>query len=127
MVTGASDQLQAEPRDSGDSIRLGALAPGAVRAAAAVGVVLLLTSIALGAREGDGFRRLSEAYLVAFLLALSVGLGALCWVTLQHLVDARWSVPVRRVGERLAASMPALAVLTQPGGGPARRGAAQHT
>jgi hypothetical protein len=114
VVTGASDQLQAEPRDSGDSIRLGALAPGAVRAAAAVGVVLLLTSIALGAREGDGFRRLSEAYLVAFLLALSVGLGALCWVTLQHLVDARWSVPVRRVGELLASSMPALAVLSLP-------------
>ncbi len=113
-MTGASDQLQAEPRDSGDSIRLGALAPGAVRAAAAVGVVLLLTSIALGAREGDGFRRLSEAYLVAFLLALSVGLGALCWVTLQHLGDARWSVPVRRGGELLASSMPALAVLSLP-------------
>ncbi len=123
MVDGAIDREQDEPRGSSDSVRLGALAPGAARVAAAVGVVLLLTSVALGAREDDGFRRLSQAYLVAFLFALSVGLGALFWVTLQHLVDARWSVPVRRVGELLASSMPALAVLSLPVVVPALLGA----
>ena len=45
---------------------------------------------------------------------LSIVLGALWWVTLQHLVNANWSVVVRRVGELLAANMPSLGLLALP-------------
>lgn len=41
-------------------------------------------------------------YLVWFLFVLTIGLGALFMVALEHVVGAVWSVPVRRVPERLA-------------------------
>ncbi len=120
-------QVTGEPRgdEPGDAVRLGDLSPRVERAAAATGAGLLLASVALGVAEGDGLRRLSSSYLVAFLLVLSLGLGALFWVTLQHLVGARRSVAVRRLGELLASTMPALAVLSLPIVVPAMLGSAQ--
>lgn len=37
-----------------------------------------------------------------FVVLFTVGLGSLFIVALQHLVSARWSIPIRRVPERLA-------------------------
>jgi hypothetical protein len=37
-----------------------------------------------------------------FVVLFTVGIGSLFIVALQHLVSARWSIPVRRVPERLA-------------------------
>ncbi|MBN1612108.1 MAG: hypothetical protein JW940_36085 [Polyangiaceae bacterium] len=37
-----------------------------------------------------------------FVVLFTVGIGSLFVVALQHLVSARWSVPIRRVPERLA-------------------------
>jgi hypothetical protein len=37
-----------------------------------------------------------------FVLVFTVGIGSLFIVALQHLVSARWSIPIRRVPERLA-------------------------
>jgi len=45
------------------------------------------------------------------MFVLALGLGALFWVTLQNLVNAHWSIVLRRVGELLAAQAPLLAVL----------------
>jgi len=41
-------------------------------------------------------------WLLWFLYVLTVGLGCLFIVALEHLVGARWSVPIRRVPERLS-------------------------
>lgn len=41
-------------------------------------------------------------WLLWFLFILTIGLGCLFVVALGHLVSARWSVPVRRVPERLS-------------------------
>ncbi len=41
-------------------------------------------------------------WLLWFLYVLTVGLGSLFIVALEHLVGARWSVPIRRVPERLS-------------------------
>ncbi len=41
-------------------------------------------------------------YLIWFLFLLTVGLGTLFMVALEYLVGSVWSVPVRRVPERLA-------------------------
>ncbi len=55
-----------------------------------------------------------HSYLVAYTWILSIALGALWWVILQHLVNAKWSTVVRRVGELLASNVPLLAILSLP-------------
>ncbi len=62
----------------------------------------------------DGYRRFMLAYLVAFAFVLSLTLGAMAFVLIQHLTRAGWSVLVRRPAEVLSANMPILAVLFIP-------------
>lgn len=54
------------------------------------------------------------AYLVGWLFCLSISLGALFFVLIQHIVKAHWSVVVRRVAESLAMSFPMLLLLSIP-------------
>ena len=56
--------------------------------------------------------KLQRAYLVAFMYVLSVALGALWFVAIQHLTNAKWSVAVRRVAEILASNMLLVAALS---------------
>ena len=84
------------------------------KTAGGVGVVFLAISFALGFGEGDDLKHFSYSYLVSFMWVLSIALGALWWVTLQHLVNASWSIVARRVGELLAVAMPLIAVLSLP-------------
>jgi hypothetical protein len=102
----------AKDADFGDNIRLEAIAPKVMQIAGGVGVVALGASLGLGF-TGDK-KAFLHSYLVAYGWILSIGIGALWWVTLQHLVNAKWSVVVRRVGELLAANMPLLALLSLP-------------
>jgi hypothetical protein len=67
-----------------------------------------------GIEEGSGLRRFFLSYLTAFGFALSIVLGALFFVLLQHVTRAGWSVAVRRVPEALANSVPVLAILSIP-------------
>lgn len=80
----------------------------------ALGGVLALLGLgggaALGAAAGDGWRHFFHTYLVAFAYFLSISLGALFFVTVQHLTRAGWSVAVRRVAEILAANVVTLAL-----------------
>lgn len=48
-------------------------------------------------------------YVVWFLFLLSAALGALFVTVIEHLVGARWSVPIRRAPERLATLLVPLA------------------
>ncbi|HEX9008923.1 MAG TPA: hypothetical protein VF804_01045 [Holophagaceae bacterium] len=41
-------------------------------------------------------------WLLWFVLLFTVGVGSLFIVALEHLVNAKWSVPIRRIPERLA-------------------------
>jgi hypothetical protein len=97
-----------------DNIRLGAAGQALFTKAAGVGVVGLVLAVALGSMANDGFRRFSLSYVTAFTWLLALGLGALFWVTLQNLVNAHWSIVLRRVGELLAAQAPVLALLALP-------------
>ena len=64
-------------------------------AVAVAGLVLaILTCIPFG-----GLRRLMLSYLVSFMFVLTIALGALFFVLLQHATKAGWSVNVRRVPE----------------------------
>src|SRR5688572_4513801 len=58
---------------------------------AVAGTLFLGAAIVFGLLEGDGGKRFFHAYLVAFCWFLTVTLGALFFVTLQHLVRAGWS------------------------------------
>ncbi|MBL8862941.1 MAG: quinol:cytochrome C oxidoreductase [Planctomycetes bacterium] len=88
------------------------------RRAALVLLVLGLAALAaawlLARGEVDGARRLKQAWLVATAFVLTISLGALFFVILQHLLHAGWSVAVRRVAELLAANVGVTAVLVAP-------------
>jgi hypothetical protein len=45
---------------------------------------------------------------------LTVGIGALWWLTLQHLVSAKWSIVLRRIAELFATNAPLLGLLALP-------------
>lgn len=92
-----------------DTIVLGAAARRLAVPALGVAAVGLLAAVLGG--MGD-LARLQRAYLTAFMYVLSIGLGALWFVVIQHLTSARWSVVVRRVAEILAGNMPLLWLLS---------------
>ncbi len=78
-----------------------------------VGLVALAASIVIGLVMGD-LARFCFAYLTSFCFFLSISLGALFFVTIQHLARAGWSVVVRRLAEIAAANLPLMAILVLP-------------
>jgi len=80
----------------------------------AVGLVALILSYLIGAVKGDSFAHFYFSYLCAWLFCVSLALGALFFVLLQHLTRASWSVVIRRPAEQLAMTLPWLAVLFLP-------------
>ncbi len=108
---GAAQAADAD-NPTADKILLGDHAQKLFVKAGTVGVIALALSLLLGF-TGDT-RQFMHSYLVAFMWTLSIALGALWWVTLQHLVNAKWSVVVRRVGELLAQNMTLLVFLSLP-------------
>ena len=98
----------------GDNIRLAEVGQALFVKAAGVGVVALGISAFLGAAEKDGWNRFSHSYLVAFVWVMTIGAGALWWVTIQNIVNSHWSTVIRRVGELIASNAPVLALLSLP-------------
>ncbi|CAN5540609.1 hypothetical protein BH10PLA1_BH10PLA1_21200 [soil metagenome] len=54
------------------------------------------------------------SYLVAWFFALTIVLGMMFFVLLQHVTDAGWSVVVRRPAEQFLSAIPLMAVLAIP-------------
>ncbi len=82
--------------------------------ASALAVIGLGAAVGLGAMQGDHFRRFLFSYLTGYAYFLSIALGALFFVLIQHLTKAAWSVTVRRIAEGLTATLPFLALLSIP-------------
>ncbi len=101
-----------EQDDFSDNIRVGAAADSVIKIGGGIGAISLLACLGLGF-TGDT-KRFLLSYLTAYAWLLSIAVGALWWVTLQHLVNAKWSIVLRRVGELMAQSMPLLAILALP-------------
>jgi hypothetical protein len=87
---------------------------GSSRILAIAGIVLLALALVFGFMRGDSLTYFFHAYLVSFCFYLSISLGALFFVALQHASRAGWSVGVRRVSEILAANTLLMAVLFLP-------------
>jgi hypothetical protein len=104
---------EASSQSSGEeNLKLGPLAGKLTVIGGIVGVVGLVIGALLGQMEGDGFRHYQFSFLVAFWWGLTIVLGGLFFVTLQHLTRAKWSVAVRRVAEVFASTIPLFAVLS---------------
>ncbi len=97
-----------------ESRHLGALGAKVGRVAGAVGIAGVAASLVLAATGEDGWQRFFFAYLLSFAYVLTLALGALFFVVLQHLTRAGWSVVVRRWAEGIAATLPFLALLAVP-------------
>ena len=77
----------------------------------AAGAVALVLALVLGL--GDVSRFL-HAYLIGWAFCVSIAIGALFFVMIQHITKARWSTTIRRIPEMLAANFPLLALLGIP-------------
>jgi hypothetical protein len=80
-----------------------------------IGMTLLAVGVILGiAAFFVDHSRAVYNYLVAFTFMISIGVGALFLIALEYIVGADWSVPIRRVVEFFAATIPLLAILVIP-------------
>jgi|WetSurSiteA1Bulk_404760.scaffolds.fasta_scaffold11594_2 hypothetical protein len=80
-----------------------------------IGMTLLAVGVILGvAAFFVDHSRAVYNYLIAFAFMISVGVGALFLIALEYIVGADWSVPIRRVVEFFAATIPLLAILVIP-------------
>jgi hypothetical protein len=101
--------------DSGGEHRsLGPAAGRLMAIGAAVALAGVAGSYAWATVGGLGAERFWQSYLVAFAFWLSIALGGLFFVTLQHLTRAGWSVSVRRTAEAIAQNVQLLALLFLP-------------
>jgi hypothetical protein len=80
--------------------------------AGGVGGVATLATI--GMMFGEHKERAYFSYLFAFMTVLSLALGSLIFVLIQHVARAGWSAVVRRIAENSAATLPLFAVLFLP-------------
>ena len=91
------------------------LAPRIIRVGLLTLGAIALVAGALTAMGGEeAARRFFHAYLTNFAFFLSLSLGALFFVILQHLTRSGWSVVVRRMAECIAANVLLLALLAIP-------------
>ena len=97
------------------SSRLGGFAKPLGRLRWAVG----LAGLAAGGRAGLAARRCAgpispHSYLLNYCFFLSISLGALFSVAVDHATRAGWNVNLRRLAEIMAANMPCLILLFLP-------------
>ncbi|MBU0741974.1 quinol:cytochrome C oxidoreductase [bacterium] len=79
-----------------------------------VGVGGLAISYVLGRGADDGMHHFMYAYLLNFMFLLSLSLGALWFVPLQHLTRSSWSTVIRRLAEIVSGTIPVLGLLAVP-------------
>ena len=81
---------------------------------AVMAVIGIAGSLVLARGAEHGMDHLLETYLVSFAFFLSISLGGLFFVLLQHCTRAGWSVVVRRIAEAVAANVWLMAILAIP-------------
>ena len=87
---------------SRDVLELGAAAKRWHDLALVIGGLSAAVALAMMGFGKDGAPRFMASYLVSFVFFLSLALGALFFVLIQHVTRAGWSVAVRRLAEAVA-------------------------
>ncbi|MEM8488618.1 MAG: hypothetical protein AAF564_23925 [Bacteroidota bacterium] len=77
-------------------------------------VIGALLMVVAGVGAASDPKQFYFSYLVGWAFCLTITLGSLFFVLVQHLTKARWSAVVRRVPEALIWAFPLLAVLAIP-------------
>ena len=111
-ITGNS--MTSQPTTTPERIRLEVPFPRIQAIALFVGGFALLVAIFAGYFIDPSFKRFYFSYLISYAFFLSVSLGALFFVLIQHLTKAGWSVGVRRIAETFGCMFPLLAALSAP-------------
>jgi hypothetical protein len=80
-----------------------------------IGAVLALLGVVACAILAPGNpKQFYFSWLVSFLFFLSLALGALFFVLIQYAVQGGWGIVLRRIGETIFATLPAMALLFVP-------------
>jgi hypothetical protein len=95
-------------------VMLGGLTRPLGISALVMGIAGLTGGVALGLQRDDGWTYFSYSYLLNYCFFLSITLGALFSVALDHVTRSGWNVVLRRLAEIMAANMPCLVVLIVP-------------
>ncbi|QDT64834.1 quinol:cytochrome C oxidoreductase [Calycomorphotria hydatis] len=82
--------------------------------AAGLIVAFVLAVLRSVATSHNGFHALMFGYLHNFCFFVSLSVGAILFVMIQHVVRAGWGVTVRRLAEILANNFPFMAILFLP-------------
>ena len=102
------------PDISHDNLHLGPLAAKVMTIAGVVGVLGLAAGIIQGLVIESELAVFFHGWLINSFYVLTLVLGALIFVIIQHLTRAGWSVVVRRVAEGVAMVAPLVALLALP-------------
>ena len=78
-----------------------------------LGIGVACLALSLLGLAGDS-QRFWYAYLVGWMFCVSISVGALFFLMIQHIVKAYWSVSLRRIPELLVANFPLLFLLGLP-------------
>lgn len=97
-----------------ETIRLGDIRNVLMVGGYAAGLVGMFVALGVGFLAQDNLRHFFFAYLTNYLFFLSISLGALGFLALQHLTRAGWSASVRRITEVIAMTLAPMAVLFLP-------------
>lgn len=97
-----------------DARRIDSLAPKLLAGGVAAAVVGLGGAAALAGLGDHPLERFLQTYIVSYAFWLSIAVGGLFFVMLQHVTRAGWSVVVRRVAEGIGANVVLMAVLAVP-------------
>ncbi len=102
-----------------EQYRLGSRASQISAAGLAVGIGGLVLALIIGYWQGEPkvagrgqWGVFLHSYLIGFTFWVSVAAGALWFILIQHLVQAKWSVTMRRTAELLTAPFGVLGVLS---------------
>ncbi len=104
--------LQAHPDDLTAS--LGPLGRRFAGLALGAGILGLGVAVAVAALTPGSYRRFMLAYVVAFAFVLSLALGGMFFVFIQHVTRSGWSVVVRRLAEALMINVVLVALMFIP-------------
>jgi hypothetical protein len=77
-------------------------------------VFALFTPSSGNADEQSALRFVTHSYLANYMFVVTIALGALFFVLVQHVARAGWSSSIRRIAELLMSTLPFLAVLFVP-------------
>ena len=95
-----------------DNVDFGDLGPRLKGLGLVAGLAGLGGAVAWGALIGDHFDRFFHSYLLNFAFFLCFAVGGLFFTVLQPLVNAKWSVVVRRLAEITATTLPMFLLLS---------------